>query len=328
MKFLSCLLVIFFLLGCSSDDSSKRANITDKSKDAMNNEAPLVSGNGSDNSVAPNEVTEEQKDAADQALQFGNLVTGVLTDGYYALPDALYANARRYLDTWRLPKLPRVHGVEKSRAAMRPSRGIFDEKEEAVLTKALQEMDKALDAMLKHYASLEKYVADNTIQDNGKEGKRLVKKIADTHSQFMKARKTWLEMIDSRAEKAQAILLREHPLERQILGANKMFGIFRQISAQLALDNPDKNALEALRQNLAMVKANAEKPPFPASPQLERAYRGFLKTVANYLQSLDAGLQEGFFNPQKKALTADVIECRKAYNSFAKLANQYPVSSR
>lgn len=326
MKILPCLLVALFMVGCSSDDSSNGSVSSGESKNAMNNEAPLASSSNS--GISLGKITDEQRDAADRILQFGNLATGVLTDGYYALPDALFANVNRYLDSWRLPKQPRVYGAEQARASMRPPEGIFNENEEAILTRALREMDAALGSMLKHYAALEKYVADDKIRDNGKEGKRLGKKIAENHTQFMKARKTWLEMMDNRAEKAQTILLAEHPLERQIMGAGKMFVIFREISSQLALENPDKTALKALRQNLDQVRTNAEKPPFPASPQLERAYRGFLKKVANYIESLDAGLQEGFFNPQKMALSADVIECRKAYNSFAKLANQFPVSSR
>lgn len=322
MKFLPYLVLSLFLLGCSSDDASQNGRAGRAS--SMNNEAPVAAAGK--NSLP--EITEGQRENADRTLQFSNLATGVLTDGYYALPDALHDNINYYLDAWRLPKKPRVHGADRAKKAMRPPKGIFNEKEEAALTAAFQEMDQALGSMLNDYASLEKYVADDSIRDNGKEGKRLGKKIADSHSRFMKARKTWLEMVDARAEEAQAILLREHPLERQILDASKMFSIFREITALLVLENPEKSAVAALRQNLDQVLADAKRPPFPASPQLEREYRGFLKTVDKYLQSLDAGLKEGFFTPQKKILTTDVINCHKTYNSFAKLANQRTMSNR
>ncbi len=324
MKILPYLVLSLFLLGCSSEDASQN----DKASPAltMNNESPVVAESGGKKSLP--EITEEQRENADRTLQFSNLATVVLTDGYYALPDALYDNINYYLDVWRLPKKPRAHGADRAKKAMHPPKGIFNEKEEAALAAAFQEMDQALGSMLKDYTSLEQYVADDSIRDNGKEGKKLGKKIADNHSRFMKARKTWLEMVDARAEQAQEILLREHPLERQILDASKMFSIFREITALLVPENTDKSAVSALRQNLDQVLADAKRPPFPASPQLEREYRGYLKTVDKYLQSLDAGLKEGFFTPQKKILTTDVINCHNAYNSFAKLANQRTMSNR
>lgn len=327
MKLLPYLFFCLFLLGCSADDTAQeKAGREDAPP--MNNESPLVDGRTGNNSAPPVEITEEQRERADRALQFSNLATGVLTDGYYALPDALYDNLNYYLDTWRLPKRPRAHGAERAKKSMRPPEGIFNEKEEAALTAAFQEMDQALGLMLKDYGSLEHYVADDSIRDNGKEGKRLGKKIAESHSRFMKARKTWLEMVDARAEEAQALLLREHPLERQIIDAGKMFAIFREINALVVLENPDRAALSALRQNLDHVLADAKKPPFPAAPQLEREYRAYLKTVDKYLSSLDAGLAEGFFTPQKKNLTTDVVNCHKAYNSFAKMANQRTFTNR
>ncbi len=164
MKILPYLVLSLFLLGCSSEDASQN----DKASPAltMNNESPVVAESGGKKSLP--EITEEQRENADRTLQFSNLATVVLTDGYYALPDALYDNINYYLDVWRLPKKPRAHGADRAKKAMHPPKGIFNEKEEAALAAAFQEMDQALGSMLKDYTSLEQYVADDSIREIGR----------------------------------------------------------------------------------------------------------------------------------------------------------------
>lgn len=299
-----------FLLGCSGDSEGQNSGAADGARaGAVPVSKPVVK-------IDPAQIEE-----ADRVLRLTNRATGVLTEGYYRLPDMLLASVHHYLDTWQLAKMPRISGARRAGEALTQAREIFTDAELDDLTKAQQDMDKAINNMLADYGRLEKYVIDPQIIDDGKEGRRIVKNIQNGHGVFMRARNTWLGMLDKRAAEAQKIILRDHPLERQILAAEEMFIIFRETAAQLALDTPDHAALQALSANLAQISARAAKPPFPAAPALEREYRGFLKAVNRYVQTLDAGLKEGFFAPQKRELNNELIACRNAWNIFAREAN-------
>lgn len=310
---LTCLLAVF-LLGCSGDSGRQNSDAED---DARERADPVVQPVGK----PVVKIDPGQMDEADRVLRLTNRATGVLTEGYYRLPDMLLASVQHYLDTWQLAKMPRIRGAKRAEEALSQARGIFTDSELDDLTKTQQEMDNALKNMIADYGRLEKYVINPEIVDDGREGRKISKNIQNAHGVFMRARNTWLEMLDKRAAAAQKIILQEHPLERQILAAEEMFVVFREVAAQLALDAPDRAALQALSASLAEISNRAAKPPFPASPALEREYRRFLKAVNRYVQTLDAALKEGFFVPQKRELNNDLIACRNAWNIFAREAN-------
>ena len=122
--------------------------------------------------------------------------------------------------------------------------------------------------------------------------------------------------------KAEDVLLRDHPLQRQIVAAEKIFSLFRKAAGLLGPEKPDKEALEQLRQELESAIALAGRPPFPASPELERIYRAFLKEAALFPQGLARGLAEGFYSPLRHDLNSIAGRSREAYNAFARAVNQ------
>lgn len=285
--------------------------------------------------AAPEPVlTPEERARAERALDFHNAAMNTLEEGYYALPDALFANARFYLRTWRLPRRPAVTGSRQAaRERLTPGAGLFSEEEAARLTAALDGMDTALESLLGRYRSLERYVADPDIRDDGARGMALAAKLEGDHAVFMAARKSWLEIVEARAAAAEAALLREHPLQRQIRGAEAILACFARTAAALGAEDDDgkgaavpleaatRAGLERIHAELEADIAASGKPPFPAAPELERHYRAFLKEATAYAAALGRGLAEGFFAPQRRDLNVAAIRSRAAYNAFVRAAN-------
>lgn len=338
------LFVAVFLCACGSDEEAAEqgdgthrespAPAASASGDAGARQAPEVVAEAVP--AAPEPVlTPEERARAERALDFHNAAMNALEEGYYALPDALFANARFYLKTWRLPRRPAVAGSRQTaRERLTPGAGLFSEEEAARLTAALDGMDTALESLLGRYRSLERYVADPDIRDDGARGTALAAKLEGDHAAFMAARKSWLEIVEARAAAAEAALLREHPLQRQIRGAEAIFVCFTRTAAALGAEDDDGGrdanapAEAATRAGLERIHAELEadiaasgKPPFPAAPELERRYRAFLKEATAYAAALERGLAEGFFAPQRRDLNVAAIRSRAAYNAFVRAAN-------
>ena len=343
------------LCACGSDaeNNGQKGEQTAKVAETAASQAP-VSAPAAAASVKPApapepELTPEERARAESALDFHNTALNALETGYYALAEALYANARFYLKTWHLPARPKGGGArEAARAALRPKAGLFSEEEAAKLTAALFGMDKALDSLLGKYKALEDYVADSRIRDDGARGKALAAKLDADHAQFMAARKSWLEIVEARAAEAEAALLRGHPLQRQIEAASAIFAGFgraaevlgaedaaaageaaaktsaagkRAAEAAAVLEDAARTTLEHIHTEIENRIAEAGKPPFAAAPQLERQYRAFLKEARAYADALGRGLAEGFYPPQRRELNVAAARSRAAYNAFVREAN-------
>lgn len=349
----ACVVVAAVLCACGSDeetagrgDGPPRETAAPVGSVAGDSGAPQAPAVVADTPPARPEpaLTPEERARAERALDFHNAALSALEEGYYALPDALYANARFYLKTWQLPRRPRTSGGrEASRARLTPEAGLFSDEEAARLTAALDGMDKALDSLLGRYRSLERYVADPDIRDDGARGTALAARLGEDHAVFMAARRSWLEIVEARAAAAEATLLRGHPLQRQIRGAEAIFACFARTAAALGAEDangsgtatqgegaaPSRNEREAAaRAGLERIHAELEadiaasgKPPFPAAPELERRYRAFLKEATAYAAALGRGLAEGFFAPQRRDLNVAAMRSRAAYNAFVRAAN-------
>lgn len=264
-------------------------------------------------------MDEAELAKADSLVQFANRARQSLDAGYYSLADKLAANTQVYLHTYSLPKRPVAPG--RSPALFKAEKGMFDEQEEADLARAYNGMDKALTAILGHYANLEKYVADRSIRDDGKLGRQLADKIAGEHASFLAARKSWLAIVDRRAAQAEDMFIAAHPLARQIRAARDIFTQFAEITVLLSQAEPQRELLAACRDNLRELAGLAGRPPFPARPALERLYRQFLKEVARYIDIMDTGVSSGFYRRQRQELNVAQLRCQKSYNEFVTAAN-------
>ncbi|MBD5647542.1 MAG: hypothetical protein HDQ89_07975 [Desulfovibrio sp.] len=345
-----CLLLLMGLCACGSDEEKGQEQAQTSSAGAS--AAPAAGAPAV--STAPQPAPEpalgaEERARAEAALDFHNTALNALETGYYALPEALYANAAFYLKTWHLSKRPKApDNRQAARARLRPGTGLFSEAEAAKLTSALDGMDKALDSLLANYKALESYVADSRIKDDGARGKALAAKVRADHAQFMGARKSWLEIVEARAAAAEAALLREHPLRRQIEAAGAIFTGFARTAEVLGAEDTEaageavgkattagkeagaaaatleaaaRDTLMHIHAELENRIAEAAKPPFAAPPQLERQYRAFLKEAGAYAAALGRGLAEGFYPPQRRELNLAAMRSRAAYNAFVREAN-------
>lgn len=270
----------------------------------------------------PQKPAVEDLARANAMLDFNNRAVEALSKGPYAQPNKIAAAKDVYLETFRLPKLGKPRGRKAARGDLAPPPGLFTTDEQSALAAALANMDSALDDMLRQYAELERYVRDDTIIDDGKRGRELCRKLGGQHDVFMSARKTWLDIVTSRAREAEKILLEEHPLKRQILAGQDIFELMNRASEQLSAPRPDKGAIAATSQEIAARVAKAAEPPFPAPPAVERAFRHFLRQADAYVRQLERGLAEGFYTPVKRRLNALSAQTRRAYNAFVKSANE------
>ena len=261
---------------------------------------------------------------ADRLVAFSNAASMALAAGRYAQADVLMAYTKYYLAEWQLAKRPAINPDEDEILARRlvPPAGLFTPEQTKIMAASVQEMNKAIASMRADYRSLEKYVEDAQLQDDGAKGKALGAGIAKAHASFVVARDAYMQIVEAEAAPAEDILLSNHPLKRQIQAAERIFAVFGKAASLLAPDKPDREALQALRQELAAALADAARPPFMAAPDLERRYRGFLKQAESYAELFDQGLNEEFYAPLRFEMNKAAVASRTAYNDFVRDANK------
>ena len=312
------------LSGCES--GKKEAEQADKPKvesaaAASKAEAPAVEQSSEQTSPAPSPA---DLDRADRLVAFSNAASMALAAGRYAQADVLMAYTKYYLAEWQLAKRPAINPDEDEILARRlaPPVGLFTPEQTKKMAASVQEMNKAIASMRADYRSLEKYVEDAQLQDDGAKGKALGAGIAKAHASFVVARDAYMQIVEAEAAPAEDILLSNHPLKRQIQAAERIFAVFGKAASLLAPDKPDREALQALRQELAAALADAARPPFMAAPDLERRYRGFLKQAESYAELFDQGLNEEFYAPLRFEMNKAAVASRTAYNDFVRDANK------
>ena len=263
-------------------------------------------------------------DRADRLVAFSNAASTALATGRYAQADVLVAYAKYYLAEWQLAKRPAVNPDEDELLARRlvPPAALFTPEQAKTMAASVQEMNKAIASMRADYRSLEKYVEDALVQDDGVKGKYLATGIIRAHAAFVAARDAFMQVVEAEAAPAEDLLLRNHPLKRQIQAAERVFAVFGKAASLLAPEKPNRDALLAQRQELAAALADGGRPPFMAAPDLERRYRGFIKQAEVYAELFDKGLEEEFYAPLRFELNKAAVASRTAYNDFVRDANQ------
>ena len=318
------------LLLTACESGKKDAEKAEKAKVESVAAAPKASAPKAENSAAK-EVQESvpppspaDLDRADRLVAFSNAASMALAAGRYAQADVLMAYTKYYLAEWQLAKRPAVNVDEDESLTRRlvPPVGLFTPEQTKKMATSVQEMNKAIASMRADYRTLEKYVEDATLQDDGVKGKALGASIAKAHAAFVVARDAFMQIVEAEAAPAEDILLSNHPLKRQIQAAERIFAVFGKAATLLAPDKPDRAALQAQREELAAALADGGRPPFRAAPDLERRYRGFLKQAESYAELFDKGLEEEFYAPLRFEMNKVAVSSRAAYNDFVRDANQ------
>lgn len=351
-KILASLAILVLLGACAPDDeqvknetkASRHAEVTEQAAAAkvreLPNQASPVEKQGDDAQkvaekvqetpepvavqealAAKEPVSQAEYEKADKILAFANDARMRLEKEFSRPATHMRDNVQSYLDTWHLAHMPPVNSRKAAIEKMKPDSGLFSLAEEEKLDQALKGMDKALDDMAAHCRELEKYGADSRIRDDGKKGKELSKLAAESYGRFAANQHSWLEIVERAAEDAEEKFLRSHPLQRQIAGARSIFAQFREIASIINAGASNMATLASLRQSIEELAAECAKPPFNASPGLERLYRHFLAEVNAYCKILNQAIAEGMRGKQMRELNVALENCRQAYNEFARQAN-------
>lgn len=182
-------------------------------------------------------------------------------------------------------------------------------------------MDAAMDSMRADYMALMRYVADDSIQDDGVMGKGLTLSIRRSGEEYGKAREKALSSLNKEAEKAEQTLLQGHPLRPQIQAAKLLTARMRLAPAMLAGDKPDPLVLDRWRRELEGMINEAALLPCSVPGEVERRWRVFLRTAAEFPQVVLLGQRAGFDEILRGQLNTTYSRVQQAYNEFVAAVN-------
>ncbi|MDR3320551.1 MAG: hypothetical protein LBS77_06535 [Desulfovibrio sp.] len=267
---------------------------------------------------------EERKKAAD-IIDYFNLSNTILAEEPYTLPESCFAAVREYLQTWCLKPLPKV--VKNAEAVLKrlvPPHQLFAKEMDVQFLRHIGDMNMALNEVLKEYRRLEIYVGDRNIVDDGVLGKKIIAALDVAYQKFLTSRNNFLKQMEDGEVSARAEdgLLRDHPLGRQIRLAREIFSLFRQTAFLLGEEHSARAALTQVGDNLKNALDDAGKPPFRASPGVEREYRAFLKEASRFAEILSRGLAGSFHASVRQSLNDATAASRRAYNDFVRAENR------
>lgn len=313
-----CLSVLLFLAACRSDDEDDHAQ-QQTWQPAHVQSSPHATAPEAEPPLSPAEKAQ-----AAALVDFYNTAASLLAEEPYTLPDALLNNAHAYLQTWRLKPAPRVHASARETAAGRlaPPPEMFTSDVRRQLLQYVNVMGAALETMPTNYRLLEKYVKDDSIRDDNAGGNKIITRLETAHTAFVNARDAFLTTTAGMAAQAEATLLRDNPLKRQIVESRKIFSLFKTAAALLKQDPPDKAAMLRVHEDIETALTAAERPPFQGDPETERVFRAFLKEAATFPKGLAQGFSEGFHSRIRHNLNTASHNSRETYNAFVRTANR------
>ena len=182
-------------------------------------------------------------------------------------------------------------------------------------------MDAAMDSMRADYLALMRYVADDSIKDDGVKGKGLTNAIRRSGEDYVRARDMALSGLNGEADKAEQVLLQGHPLRPQIQAAKLLTARMRLAPAMLAGEKPDPLVLERWRKELEGMINEAALLPCSVPGEVERRWRAFLRTAAEFPQVVSLGQRAGFDELLRGQLNTVYARVQQAYNDFAAAVN-------
>lgn len=322
--------LLYFIAAPESKMTDSSIAKTSGSENAASRETtPLPEQNGNNtqretSSASASEAAVEDADipdktVADQIMAFNNHAMAKLQSDWRNPAEMFYNLGHIYLRIFQIPA--KLDLPARKRQDLLPPAGLFGEKEEAALFLAMDNMDKALASSLTHFGQLKNYILDATIQDNGRNGRKIVGMLEQDYKAFRKAHKAWLEIVERKVDAAEKSLLKGHPLQRQAIAASSIMRTINAVAMQIQGDDVDRKSLSRDALKINALIASGEKPPFPAHPSLERFYRIFLHNASVYADTLGRGALEGLYDIQKRELSLAGRACSESYNDFVTAFN-------
>ena len=197
---LVCLMALAFALCACQEESAPKARLDKETASAVVTKA--AAGLHAPEAPAPAEEVE----AAGRVLDAGNAIwRWADVAGIHA--GHLLRQAEDYMRTWLLGKEPQRPAELDDRPAA--EKAVWGEADAARLRDLMATMRRTLTGMEKLVTAFRKYALDDSIVDDGAQGKKLLRRLQDAHNEFSKARDALLVLVRDRSRQAEDVLLPE-----------------------------------------------------------------------------------------------------------------------
>ena len=238
---LVCLMALAFGLSACQEESVPKAALDKETASAV--VAKAAAGLQAPEAPAP----AEEAAAAARVLDAGNAVwRWADVAGIHA--GHLLRQAEDYMRTWLLGKEPQRPAELDDRPAV--ERSVWGEADAARLRDLMATMRRTLASMEKLGTAFRKYALDDSIVDDGAQGKKLLRRLQDAHAEFSRARDALLVLVRDRSRQAEDVLLQGNPLKEAISSARFLFSRFLLGGILLREGNPDTVAVAGWRKEM------------------------------------------------------------------------------
>ncbi len=316
---LVCLMVLAFGLGACQEENASRATLDKKTASAVVTKAAA----GLLPAEAP--APAEEVEAAGKVLDAGNAVwRWADVAGIHA--GHLLRQAEDYMRTWLLGKEPQRPAELDDRPAV--EKAVWGEADAARLRDLMATMRRTLTGMEKLVTAFRKYALDESIVDDGAQGKKLLRRLQDAHAEFSKARDALLVLVRDRSRQAEDVLLQGNPLKEAISSARFLFSRFLLGGILLREGNPDTVAVAGWRKEMEDALAAARGHTRGMTEEERRLWQAFLDKADLFPRTVAQGQEDAFSNATRRQLNLVLQEAQEAYNAFVEAHNRRDAASR
>ena len=316
---LVCLVVLAFALCACQEESAPKATLDKETASAVVTKA--AAGLHAPEAPAPAEEVE----AAGRGLDAGNAIwRWADVAGIHA--GHLLRQAEDYMRTWLLGKEPQRPAELDDRPAV--EKAVWGEADAARLRDLMATMRRTLTGMEKLVTAFRKYALDDSIVDDGAQGKKLLRRLQDAHNEFSKARDALLVLVRDRSRQAEDVLLQGNPLKEAISSARLLFSRFLLGGILLREGNPDTVAVAGWRKEMEDALAAARGQTRGMTDEERRLWQAFLDKADLFPRTVAQGQEDAFSNATRRQLNLVLQEAQEAYNAFVEAHNRRDAASR
>lgn len=316
---LVCLMALAFGLSACQEESVPKAALDKETASAV--VAKAAAGLQAPEAPAP----AEEAAAAARVLDAGNAVwRWADVAGIHA--GHLLRQAEDYMRTWLLGKEPQRPAELDDRPAV--ERSVWGEADAARLRDLMATMRRTLTSMEKLGTAFRKYALDDSIVDDGAQGKKLLRRLQDAHTEFSRARDALLVLVRDRSRQAEDVLLQGNPLKEAISSARFLFSRFLLGGILLREGNPDTVAVAGWRKEMEEALSVARGRTRGMTEEERRLWQAFLDKADLFPRTVAQGQEDAFSNTTRRQLNLVLQEAQEAYNAFVEVHNRRDAASR
>ena len=207
-------------------------------------------------------------------------------------------------------------------------RSVWGEADAARLRDLMATMRRTLASMEKLGTAFRKYALDDSIVDDGAQGKKLLRRLQDAHAEFSRARDALLVLVRDRSRQAEDVLLQGNPLKEAISSARFLFSRFLLGGILLREGNPDTVAVAGWRKEMEEALAVARSHTRGMTEEERRLWQAFLDKADLFPRTVAQGQEDAFSNATRRQLNLVLQEAQEAYNAFVEAHNRRDAASR